>query len=59
LGAAAAFTCPALVVDSESEPRETGRARQLAEALGAAHVRLADVDETSMLQLVPARESGG
>jgi len=59
LRAAAALTCPALVVDSASEPGETGRARRLAEALGAAHVRLDDVDEMSMLRLVSAGESGG
>ena len=59
LAAAAAFKCPALVVDSESEAGETGRARQFAEALGAAHERLPDVDDMSMLRLVDAQESGG
>lgn len=54
LGAVSALTCPALVVDSELGPHQTGRARQLADALGAAHVRLDDVDTTSMLRLVQA-----
>jgi magnesium chelatase subunit D len=52
LDAASALRCPALVVDSESAPDAGGRARQLADALGAAHVRLDELDETSLVRLI-------
>jgi magnesium chelatase subunit D len=54
LHAASVLECPALVVDSESGTHESGRARQLADALGAAHVRLDEIDETSMVRLIRA-----
>jgi magnesium chelatase subunit D len=52
LHAASALECASLVVDSESGPNESGRARQLADVLGAAHVRLDEIDETSMVRLI-------
>jgi len=53
--AAAALKCPVLIVDSEVGPNATGRAGQLAETLGAGHVRLDAVGETSVVHLI--RES--
>jgi magnesium chelatase subunit D len=52
LSAARAIRCPALVIDSENESEVTGRPRELAEAMGGSHVRLADLDDTSVLHLI-------
>jgi magnesium chelatase subunit D len=49
--AATAIQCPALVVDSETGPNPTGRAKQLAESMGAAHVALDRVDDSTVLRL--------
>jgi magnesium chelatase subunit D len=51
LQAAGAIACPALVIDSESDPQLAGRARQLADAMGAACVPLDGLDETGLLQI--------
>jgi magnesium chelatase subunit D len=62
LSAARAVRCVSLVVDSEHESEATGRPRELAAAMGGHHVRLADLDENSVLQLIrtldPRREPG-
>jgi magnesium chelatase subunit D len=50
--AAAAFTCAAVVVDSEDPLQPTGRARRLSELLKASYVRLGEVNETAMLRLM-------
>jgi magnesium chelatase subunit D len=52
LTAASALPCPSLVVDSEDSHQATGRPRELAEALRGTYVRLADLDEVSVLQVV-------
>lgn len=54
LQAAAAIACPALVIDSESDPQLAGRARQLADAMRAACVTLDSLDERGFLQLARA-----
>jgi magnesium chelatase subunit D len=54
LAAAAAIRCPSLVIDSENERDPTGRPRNLAASMGATYVRLADLDETSMLHIIRA-----
>jgi magnesium chelatase subunit D len=53
VSAASALRCPALVIDSGAEPPATSRARLLAEALGATHIRLDALAETSILPLIP------
>jgi magnesium chelatase subunit D len=52
LAAASALACPALVVDSEDSHQATGRPRDLADALSGAYVRLADLDQMSVLQVI-------
>jgi magnesium chelatase subunit D len=52
LTAAAAIRCPSLVIDSENERDPTGRPRSLAGSMGATYVRLADLDETSVLHVI-------
>jgi magnesium chelatase subunit D len=52
LTAAAAIRCPSLVIDSENERDPTGRPRNLAVTMGATYVRLADLDETSVLHII-------
>jgi magnesium chelatase subunit D len=54
LEAAARISCPALVINSESDPQLAGRGRQLAEALRAACVPLDDLDDARLLQLARA-----
>jgi magnesium chelatase subunit D len=52
LSAARAIRCPSLVIDSERDSEATGRPREVAEAMGAVHVRLSDLDDTSVLHLI-------
>ena len=52
LTAASAVTCPSLVVDSEEGDQATGRPRSLADALHGTYVRLADLDQMSVLRVV-------
>ena len=52
LSAASALGCPALVIDSEDGQQATGRPRQLADALRGACVRLADLDQVSVLHVI-------
>ncbi len=52
LTAAGAIRCPSLVIDSENDRDPTGRPRHLAASMGATYVRLADLDETSVLHIV-------
>jgi magnesium chelatase subunit D len=62
LSAARAIRCPSLVIDSEAEAEATGRPRELARAMGGIHVRLADLDDSSVLRLVrdmSPRQAGG
>jgi len=49
--AASAIACPALVVDSEIESHPSGRARELAEAIGGHHVALDDVSAQDVLRI--------
>ncbi len=52
LTAASAIRCPSLVVDSEDPRQPTGRPRELADALKGTYVRLADLDQVSVLQVI-------
>ena len=50
--AAAAIRCRALVIDSEAGALATGKPRELAAAMRATHVRLDELDQTSMLRVI-------
>ncbi len=52
LASAGAIRCPSLVIDSEADRDATGRPRDLAASMGATYVRLADLDETSVLHII-------
>jgi magnesium chelatase subunit D len=52
LAAAGAIRCPALVIDSEGDRHATGRPRDLAAAMRGTCVRLANLDDTSVLRLI-------
>ncbi|MPY87443.1 MAG: VWA domain-containing protein [Luteitalea sp.] len=52
LAAAGALGCLALVIDTEDERRPTGRPKQLAEAMRATYVRIADLNEATVLRLI-------
>jgi len=52
LAAASEITCPALVVDSETSLRATGRARELARAMRATHVELDGLDANRLSHLL-------
>jgi magnesium chelatase subunit D len=52
LDAAAAITCPVLVIDSETGPHPSGRARQLADRMHGTHLALDALDEVRLLDLV-------
>jgi magnesium chelatase subunit D len=52
LAAASILACPALVVDSEDGQKATGRPRELADALRGTYVRLADLDQGSVLHVI-------
>jgi magnesium chelatase subunit D len=51
--AASALRCPSLVIDSGAESPATSRARQLADALGATHIRLDALAEASITSVLP------
>jgi magnesium chelatase subunit D len=57
LAAAAAVSCPALVIDSESGPHPTGRAREIAEAMSAAYVTLDGLEDMDVVRIL--REPSG
>jgi magnesium chelatase subunit D len=52
LSAAGAIRCPSLVIDSEDLRSATGRPRDLADAMRGVYVRLADLDEGSVLRII-------
>jgi len=52
LNAAAAITCPVLVIDSETGPHPSGRARQLADRMHGTHFALDALDEVRLVDLV-------
>jgi magnesium chelatase subunit D len=52
LTAARIVRCPALVIDSEDPRRATGRARDIADAMGATYARLGDLDQAAVLRIV-------
>lgn len=52
LSAAAAIRCPSVVIDSEDERQATGRPRALATAMRGTCVRLADLDQASVLHVI-------
>jgi len=52
LTAASAVRCPSLIVDSEDPHQPTGRPRDLAAAMGGRYLRLADLDQVSVLRLI-------
>lgn len=52
LASASAIRCPSLVIDSEAGRDPTGRPRDLAASMGATYVRLAELDETSVLHVI-------
>jgi len=52
LTAASSIRCPSLLVDSEDPLQSTGKPRQLADAMRAIHVRLADLDQALVLRLI-------
>jgi magnesium chelatase subunit D len=51
LRAAGAIACPTLVVDSEIGSSPSGRARQLADAIGAPHIVLDDLSSADIVQV--------
>lgn len=54
----AAIRCAARVIDSEIGPMPLGRARELAEAMGATYASLDALDEDGMLRLLHAPAGG-
>jgi magnesium chelatase subunit D len=52
LVAARGLGCPSIVIDSEDERNATGGPALLAEAMRGTHVRLADLDQAALLQVI-------
>jgi magnesium chelatase subunit D len=50
--AATGLRCPALIVDTEDARTETGRPKQLADAMGAAYARLDELNPSQVLSVV-------
>jgi magnesium chelatase subunit D len=59
LSAARAVSCPALVIDSETDPHARGRARELADAMRATCIAIDALEETEIVRLVGGGSHAG